>query len=46
MKEAGILVRYRKKYKMTTNSNHKKPLFEHVLNRQFNVAEPNKAYVN
>jgi putative transposase len=46
MKEAGILVRYRKKYKITTNSNHKKPLFENVLNRQFNVTEPNKAYVS
>ena len=32
MKEAGIWVRYRKKYKVTTNSNHKKPVFENILN--------------
>lgn len=46
MKEAGVFVRYRKKYKVTTNSNHKKPLFENVLNRQFTVARPNQAYVS
>ena len=46
MKEAGVFVRYRKKYKITTNSNHKKPLFENVLNRQFNVAGPDLAYVS
>lgn len=46
MKEAGIWVRYRKKYKVTTNSNHKKPVFENILNRQFKVTEPNKAYVS
>lgn len=46
MKEAGVFVRYRKKYKVTTNSNHKKPLFENVLNRQFNVACPDQAYVS
>lgn len=46
MKEASIYVRYRKKYKVTTNSNHKKPLFENVLNRQFKVDRPNQAYVS
>ena len=46
MKEAGVLVRYRKKYKVTTNSNHKKPLFNNVLDRQFTVAAPNRAYVS
>ena len=44
--EASIYVRYRKKYKVTTNSNHKKPLFENVLNRQFKVDSPNQAYVS
>ena len=39
-------VRYRKKYKVTTNSDHKKPVFENVLNRQFQVAAPNLAYVS
>lgn len=46
MKEAGVFVRYRKKYKATTNSKHKKPLFENVLNRQFTVAGPDKAYMS
>jgi len=31
MREVGVQVRYRKKYKVTTDSNHKKPLFENVL---------------
>ncbi|HEI6746178.1 TPA: IS3 family transposase, partial [Legionella pneumophila] len=46
MKEAGVFVRYRKKYKVTTNSNHKKPVFENVLNREFTVTCPDKAYVS
>lgn len=46
MKEASVYVRYRKKYKVTTNSNHKKPLFENILNRQFKVASPNEIYVS
>mgnify|MGYP000153274516 FL=1 len=45
MKEAGVYVRHRKKYKATTNSNHKQPIFENKLNRQFDVAAPNQAYV-
>lgn len=31
---------------MTTNSNHKQPVYENVLNRQFDVKEANKAYVS
>lgn len=46
MKEAEVFVRYRKKYKVTTNSKHSKPLFENVLNRQFNVERPDRAYVS
>ncbi|SDY50749.1 HTH-like domain-containing protein [Nitrosomonas sp. Nm58] len=44
MREAGIQVRHRKKYKVTTNSDHKQPVFENVLNRQFSVSQPNQAY--
>jgi len=44
MKESGVFVRYRKKYKVTTNSKHSKPLFDNVLNRQFKVEMPDKAY--
>lgn len=46
MKEAGIMVRYRKKYKVTTNSQHKKPVFENVLNRDFSPSAPDRAYVS
>lgn len=45
MKEANIQVRYKKKYKVTTNSNHKLPVFENVLERQFDVDKANHAYV-
>lgn len=46
MREANVFVRYRKKYKVTTNSNHKQPVFENILNRQFQVSEPNRAWVS
>jgi len=46
MKQAGISVRRKKKYKATTDSNHKKPLFENVLKRQFDVKQPNKVYAS
>jgi len=46
MRAANVFVRYRKKYKVTTNSNHKQPIFENVLKRQFNVSQPNYVYVS
>jgi putative transposase len=46
MKETDVWVRYRKKYKVTTNSKHKKPLFNNELNRQFTVSAPDRAYVS
>ena len=45
MKEAGVQVKHRKKYKVTTNSNHKQPLFDNVLERQFDVRKPDQVYV-
>lgn len=45
MKEAGVRVKRRKKYKVTTNSDHKMPVFENKLNRQFDTEKPDKAYV-
>lgn len=45
MQEAGIQVRHRKKYKVTTDSNHSLPVFENQLNRQFAVARPDQVYV-
>ena len=46
MKQADIKVRYRKKYKVTTNSNHKKPVFDNVLSRRFDVMAKDRAYVS
>jgi putative transposase len=46
MKEACVIVRYRKKYKVTTNSKHTKPVFDNVLNREFSPAAPDRAYVS
>jgi transposase InsO family protein len=46
MKEANVQVRHRKKYKVTTNSNHKQPVFENRLQRQFEVAQPNQVYAS
>lgn len=31
MKEAGVWVRYKKKYKITTNSDHNKPVFKNKV---------------
>ncbi len=45
MKEADVQVKHRKKYKVTTNSNHKQPVYENVLDRQFDVDRPDQAYV-
>ncbi len=45
MREAGITARYRKKYKVTTNSNHTQPVFENVLDRKFSATGPDQAYV-
>ena len=45
MKEAKVQVKRRKKYKVTTNSNHKQPVFENVLNRKFDVDQADRAYV-
>ena len=44
MREANVQVRYRKKYKVTTNSNHKQPVFDNLLERQFDVAQPDQVY--
>jgi putative transposase len=46
MKEANVQVRYRKKYKVTTNSNHNQPVYDNVLDRQFDVEQPNQVYAS
>jgi putative transposase len=35
MKEANVAVRHRKEYKVTTNNNHRQPVFENLVHRQF-----------
>ena len=45
MREAGVQVRHRKKFKATTNSNHKQPVYDNLLQRQFDVAQIDEAYV-
>ncbi len=45
MKEADVWVRYKKKYKATTNSKHKKPVYENKLEQNFNLEKPNQGWV-
>ena len=45
MKEASVWVRYKKKYKVTTNSEHKKPVYKNELKQNFKYEKPNQAYV-
>jgi putative transposase len=45
MDEAGVKVRSRKTFKVTTNSDHKQPVFDNVLDREFDVNEQDMTYV-
>ena len=45
MREAGVWVRYRRRYRVTTNSNHRHPVFENRLKRNFSTNGPDQAYV-
>ena len=44
MKKAGVMVRNRRKYKETTNSNHKQPVFDNLVSRQFDVDKKDSVY--
>ena len=44
MREAGVWVRYRRRYRATTNSNHRQPVFENRLERKFAVDAPDHVY--
>ena len=46
MEEAEAQVRHKKKFKVTTNSNHNLPLFENLLERQFDVDQPDQVYAS
>jgi HTH-like domain len=41
-KKPGIKCRQKRKFKATTDSNHKFPVAENLLDQNFNAAEPNK----
>jgi hypothetical protein len=41
MRESGVWVRYKKKYK-ATNSDHKKPIYDNELKQNFIAQKPDK----
>lgn len=45
-KEMGIKCKIKRKYKHTTNSKHNQPVFENILEQNFNVDKPNKIWVS
>jgi transposase InsO family protein len=45
MRENDIVAKRRRKFKVTTDSNHGLPVTENLLDRQFTVAAPNRAWV-
>lgn len=44
MRQAGVKAKQLRKYKVTTNSKHKQPVFENLLNREFEVHELDSVY--
>ena len=44
MKKAGVSVKRRKRFKRTTDSNHKLPVAANLLDRQFEVERPNAVW--
>lgn len=45
-KKLGIKCKQKKKFKKTTDSNHKLPVAENILNQKFEVLAPNKVWVS
>jgi putative transposase len=44
MREAGIEVRRKRRFKLTTDSRHRLPVAENLLDRQFDVSAPNQVW--
>jgi putative transposase len=44
MKKAGVSVKCRKKFKRTTDSNHNQPVASNLLNRYFEIEQPDKVW--
>jgi putative transposase len=45
-KKLGISCKQKKKFKATTNSSHRLPVAENILNRQFKTDAPNRVWVS
>jgi transposase InsO family protein len=45
MRKAGVACKQRRRYKVTTQSDHKHPVADNLLNREFTVSAPNKTWV-
>jgi putative transposase len=45
MRREGIVAKRRKKFRITTDSKHTDPIAPNILNREFNIAQPNAAWV-
>jgi putative transposase len=46
MRENNIQPKTRRKFKVTTDSKHNKPIYENYLSRQFNASTPNERWVS
>ncbi len=46
MKRLDLRAKARRKFKATTNSSHNKPVYENLLNRQFNPRQINQSWVS
>ncbi len=44
MREARVWVRYRRRYRVTTDSNHRQPVFPNRLERDFEANAPNQVW--
>ena len=45
MLESGLICKTKRKFKVTTDSKHNKPVSPNLLQRQFNAAAPNRYWV-
>ncbi len=46
MRESGVQMRHRKKFKVTTNSNHKQPVFDNFVQREFALPQLDQVYAS
>jgi transposase InsO family protein len=46
MKENDVRPKTKRKFKVTTDSKHSKPIYDNHLNREFNADEPNQRWVS